>query len=244
MNLHRFYEEIGPFLLGRRSHEEVTRALWGEGRSPRQAQDAARLSIYGRMCRAHRHEALTVFQYVREDVQGLLGTEGWDALVEDYFVAHPMRHFELNRNGEPFPDFVEGLVGSGKLPGYLGELAGFEWREWLATSAPDDEPETERPRLGNAVDIQRVTFDLLAYVKEPAGVREKQGPGPRTGYVLFWRDGAQETRREWASAMELVVIKAVVEGRAIDGELAEETGMGREDLEETLEDLRSAGIVI
>ena len=103
MKLAEFYDRIAPFLLGEISHAEVVPALWGK--NPPKV-DATRLRIYGRFCYNHRAETLDgVFSSCRLAVLAHLGESAWTQLIEDYFRAHPMHHFELNRNGEFFADY-------------------------------------------------------------------------------------------------------------------------------------------
>ena len=58
MKLRAFFGAITPFLEGRASHDETSRALYGspEGGTRASDKDARRLAIYGRFCRIHRFE--------------------------------------------------------------------------------------------------------------------------------------------------------------------------------------------
>ncbi len=216
MKLADFYAAIGPFLEGRVTREEAARALYGETDST----DARRIAIYGRFCQNHRFEALDLLYAWTRRAAG----DGWAALVEEYFRAHRMHHVEINENGDRFPGF---LVE--RAPRWVAELADLEWWFWRTDVAPDA-PEDRAPgplRLASTVEIRPYHFDLLGWARE-----ERIGaPAPRDALVVFWRDRDGDPRMEYATAEELVVLKAVHEGRAVP------TG-------ETRDDLAAAGILL
>ena len=69
--------------------------------------DARRLAVYGRMCQRHRFEVLEgLYPHCARAVLERHGEEGWAALVEAYYRAHPMRAAELNANGAHLPEFL------------------------------------------------------------------------------------------------------------------------------------------
>lgn len=245
MRLAEFYNHIGPYLLGQRDHDEVVRRLYGQ--DSERKTDAERLVIYQKFCRLHRQESLeSVFVYCRDAVVGKDGAAAWDALVESYFVAHPMHHFELNQNGIHFPAFVAELGAAGELPAFLGELADLEWWEWVTDTLRDD-PADENPDLGpirlhSTVELRPYKYDLLRWIDEDA--RKPVEPAAKSSVVLFFRDRELDARREKATRLEMLVIKAVVESIALDAELAERMGVTFSMLCETVADLHAAGIIL
>src|SRR5262245_9161014 len=127
MNLETFFAHIGPYLLGTREHADTVQRLYGAA-APQRTADVERLRIYGRFCRIHRNEVLDpTFKYCREVIVRHRGETFWEELVERYFVAHPMHHFELTQNGIHFPGFIARLGEASELPAFLGELGDFEW---------------------------------------------------------------------------------------------------------------------
>lgn len=229
MKLADFFARMAPYLEGRHSHAEAVRVLY-PGRED--SKDARRLSIYGEFCHTHRHEALSVYEHCRAAVLRELGQEALEDLAARYFQAHPMRSFELNENGARFPEFLRGPgPGIPPLP-YLPDLADFEWWEWQVLVQPDDPadagPEKGPLRLGATVELRRYGYDLLDWIDE----RGLEGaPAEREGLVLFWRDLDGDGRRGPASAAELRVLQQVSAGQAPEDE-------------ETLADLRAAGIIL
>lgn len=242
MSLSDFFEKIGPYLLAKRDHQDVVLRLYGESPPP---VDAQRLRIYQRFCAYHRHEVLdSIFAYSRAAILAHAGEAGWDDIVARYFVAHPMHYFELNQNGEFFPAFVADLVAAQELPAFLGELADFEWWEWLTDTLLDDPADTAPGplRLHSTVELRPYTYDFIEWIDEDN--RQSPQPAKRDGVALFWRNSQLKRRREWASRTEMLIIKAVVESIALDDELAGRLSIAKAALDETVADLHTAGILL
>ena len=242
MSLADFFAAISPFLLGRRGHSETARLLYGD--PPTDEASARRLAIYGRFCRNHRFEVVdSVYPHTRQAVVGGGGEAAWARLVEDYFVAHPMWHVELNANGRAFAPFLAEVAPRAGLPPWLPELADLEWWELqvaVAPDAPEDLDAAGPLRLGSTVELRRYGHDLLAWLADGG---EAAPPSPGEHLVLFWRDRDLDPRREPASLLELSVLKAVSEGVPLGGPLAAQVGATVEELGATVADLHAAGIL-
>lgn len=255
MKLQDFYRRVGPFLLGEQSHPDAVLALYGS--EPPQP-DAERLAIYGRFCRNHRHEVLDgIFVALRALVVARCGEERWDQLVGAYFRAHPMHHFELNRNGAAFPSFldrlqsepIEAVLGERPLPTCAAELADFEWWEWQTLSALDDPADLPIDhgalRLHSTVELRPYRYNWLAWFdRNEEAAPQPVEPALTDTLVLFWRDRDLAARRDTASPVELQLIKAVYEGLPIDAELARIIGCSLSTLAELAWDHYRAGILI
>lgn len=244
MNLDEFYARIAPMLLGKETHAATVAALYEP--EARAGQDAERLRIYQRFCRTHRFEAVDyIYVQTRAFILRHAGEAAWEDLVEAYFTAHPMRHFELNQNGEHLPGF---LSDTGSLPPFLAELADLEWWEWLVLIAPDDvadaEPDAGPLRLASTVEIRPYKHDLLSWIEQGDLEERPTAPDPEDSLVLFWRDRDLDGRHDAVSALELQIIKAAVEGLPLDGELARRIGVAPESLAETAHDLHRAGVFL
>jgi predicted transcriptional regulator len=61
--------------------------------------------------------------------------------------------------------------------------------------------------------------------------------------VLFWRDGNCELRRAAASALEMRILKAVIEVTAIDEDSAVGLGLSADSVAACLRDLHGAGVL-
>ncbi len=249
MNLHTFFQVIGPFLEGQVDPLGAARVLYGD-QAAASSPDARRLRIYGDFCRTHRHEALSVFSHCQAAVTRQKGEAAWEALVARYFQAHPMRHWELNENGAHFPAFLS-QEGDLKMP-FLAELADFEWWEWqtqIARDAPQDQdPEGGALRLSSTVELRRYGHDLIGWLNERDDGQELAGlpepPKPKDQLVLFWRDPDGDLRREPASPEELLVLRLVSEGRPMADAAVLDLSADPEALDETLADLHAAGIIL
>jgi hypothetical protein len=243
MKLDEFYRRIGPYLEGRVGHAEAVDSLYsGDG-----GVDARRLAIYGRFCRIHRHQVLEgVFAHVHAAFAAREGQAAWKDLVHEYFVAHPMRHFELNENGAEFPAFLVARADERGWPAWLAELADFEWWEWLSKTVPDAR-DTDGGGEGPGLSLGRLV-ELRAYGHDLCGWLD-HGPGPSEGepastptHVLFWRDRDLDGRRATASPLELLLLKWVFEGQPVPlADLAPDLDPAA--LTHTLDDLFQAGIL-
>ena len=264
--LQPFFDIVGPFLLGQAPHDQTVKRLYGDEAAGAAKQDAERLAIYGRFCRTHRHQALTVFSETQRAIVAALGEPAWDALVERYFVAHPMHHFELNQNAASFPEFLAACIDPAAaadaepalaLPPFVAELADFEWCQWQVMVAPDAPEDAADPaatsgdpagdrgplRLASTVDVRPYQHDLVSWLDSEDDARD-DAPAADPSLVIFWRDRSLAPRRDHAQPRELVIVKALLEGIAIDAALAAQLGLPWADLQETLADLHTAGIVL
>ena len=234
MKLAEFYAKVSPFLQGKAAHGETVRALWGD-QPP--ARDAARLAIYGRFCRVHRFEAVdSVYSETRAAVCKLAGEDPWDELVERYFTAHPMHHVEINENGDELAPYLAAHAKAHGLPAWIAALAELEWWEWRTRIAADDpndaRPEEGKLRIAATVELRPFAWDLVGWLDQDP---RAEAPDEEQALVIFWRDRNLKARREIADQDDLLILKAVNDGERVDpeGELAE-----------TLDDLRSAGIML
>ncbi len=246
MKMTEFYDRIAPFLLGEITHDAVVPALWG---SNPPVPDAARLAIYGRFCQAHRAETLDgIFTTCRRVVVAHGGEAAWTALIEAYFCAHPMHHFELNRNAEHFADFLAADADAG-WPPFLVALADVEWWEWQVYSAADDPsdaaPDDGELRLGSTVELRPYDWDLLSWLDaQDDEATAPAAPDAAPIVVLFWRDRDLDSRREPATPLDLMIIKAVVELIPLDAALATRLNVPVNTLAETTAELHRAGILL
>lgn len=248
MRLAEFFQTIGPLLSGQAGLEQTSARLYGDGALGPRRTDAERLGIYERFCRLHRFEAVDgVYAHCRGAVRRLLGEGAWAEIVEAYYRAHPMKSFELNANGAALPAFLQAEAGRLGLPPFLPELADFEWWEWqaqVAEDAPEDRaPDSGPLRLGATVELRSYQHDLVSWLDEAGPEERAPAPEAEETLVLFWRDRALAPRRERASALELLVLRAVHEGGGVEALLAA-GGLPPANVAETVADLRQAGILL
>ncbi|XXF79840.1 putative DNA-binding domain-containing protein [Myxococcaceae bacterium GXIMD 01537] len=242
MKLDDFFATVGPFLRGRATHAQTARTLYGtpEGRA---AVDAKRLAVYGRFARLHRFEVVdSIYPHLRRAVLARGGTEAWEAMAEEYFQRHPMLHFELNANGIHLPEFLEGYAKRKHLPAWMPQLADFEWWEWLTLIAPSEPAEGPTPRIAACVEARPYAYDFVGWLETPASERAPE-PEAQESLVVFWRDAGFRLRRENTAPEELLVMQAVLQGLDLEA-VAASSQVPLESLQETFEDLASAGILV
>lgn len=107
----------------------------------------------------------------------------WDELADRYFLAHPMRGFDIVHACADFPAFVREHG-----PAWCAELADFEWQEWEAEIRPRD-PDDDRPddgplRTPSTLRLRAYEHDLVDWIERP-----DEGPPRRDPIVCaFWQD--------------------------------------------------------
>jgi hypothetical protein len=93
----------------------------------------------------------------------LLGKH-WKTVVDDYLNAFPPSHFNLNKTGYRFPQYVlESLPDMIQRHPYLAELADYEWAEMEMLECDEQAPPSELKQL-DSVD----QFSLYAPIVNPA----------------------------------------------------------------------------
>lgn len=250
MSLAGFFQQIGPFLEGRQGHQETAAALYGSPPAPGFERDARRLRIYGRFCRVHRFEVIeSVWTETRAQLERLLGAAAWESLVEEHFRAHPMHHVELTANGDGWVDLLSARAAQGLLPGWVAELADLEWTEFRTGVAPDDaadEPTAPGSplRLASTVDLRPYQHQLVEWLDHQTGGPRPSAPEPGAAFVLFWRDLDLDARREDASPLELLVLRAVMQGQDPSAEGAPSAPVDHAQVAEVVGDLRAAGVLL
>lgn len=219
MKLERVFEVVGPYLEGKSTTEVTQRELWNGA----PLKDSHRLEIYARFCAAHRDTATGGVHQVLREVAG----ERWSALVEAYFVDHPMHAVEINENGAKLSEW---LAARDDVPAWWAQLADFEWWEWQTLVAPDSASDEDGGalRIASTVELRPYAYDFVNWLD--AEVRELQ-PDQRDNLVIFWRNRKLDARRDRVSGEELAMLKTVNEGAAFERD-------------GTFEDLHRAGILL
>lgn len=247
MRLAELLATMGPYLVGRAPHAQTAQKLLNEVAD---GPGSERLRIYGEFCRQHRFDAVDhVFAHCRATVVAHAGDSAWEELIERYFQAHPMHHFELNWNGRHLPAFLaERQSGSlDPLPPFLPDLADFEWWEWQTYVAPDeaaDEAADKGPlRVASTVELRPYRYDLPGWIETRDTHRFRTSPEAVPSVVLFWRDADRDLRRAAACPLEMRILKAVIEATAIDEDFAVQLGLPADSVAACLRDLHAAGVL-
>jgi hypothetical protein len=198
----------------------------------------ARVALYGTFVRFHVKDTLErLFPLVRRSV----GEERWEELVRAYGAVRPRRHFELNRLGEGFPDFVEDEAQRRELPRYLPALARFEWTDFAVYSSEAEAPrEVERLTVNPTLAVLELPWRLCAYVQAKGEGEPEEGQE----LALLWRHPEQlVTMYMPASERALLALKMAVEGLTVV-DVAAATGTAEADLHPIIAQAAAEGLVL
>ncbi len=142
MSLEGFFEAIAPMLEGRAPAQSVIDTL---GPSPSGAEN---LGFYGTLVERNHFKILAdVFPLVRAlFFRELPGR--WPPLVRDYRAAHPADHWDPNRFGAHFSDYLRRLREGGEAfhPVYE-ELADLSYIRQRAFAGNESEPDAYEGRV-------------------------------------------------------------------------------------------------
>ncbi len=231
MRLGEFFAAMEPVLVGRQSVAEAATKL---GVDPR------RLEVYATFCDNHRRDLLAA---IYPGVKRALGAR-WVATYRAFFLARPPREWELNANAEPLVGWLRDEAAAERLPAWLVELADLEWWEWAVQVAPSDAPPfsgAAEHRVSAGVAVRSYVHDVVGWADaERRGLR---APARAPAVVVFWRTGDGGVRREQVRAVELLAIKAAVEGKRL-ADAARAADIGLEAATAAAADLVARGVLV
>jgi hypothetical protein len=180
------------------------------------ATDVRRLAMHERYGRWYRGSVLeTHFPECRAAVRATQDATVWDALVEQYFRAHPPRFLPMHRNAAAFPAFVQARSDAAGLAPWVAEVAELEWLEWVVTSLPELPSEADPPgRLRVTPTLRRhaARHDLLAWLDDPAEGTRREGPIPAPTRITIWRDRALVAQRATLGRLDDAIVTALEAG--------------------------------
>ena len=231
MRLGEFFAAIEPVLLGRQSVAEAATKL---------GVDPKRLEVYATFCDNHRRDLLAA---IYPGVRRALGAR-WVATYRAFFLARPPREWELNANAEPFVTWLRDEAVAERSPAWLVELADLEWWEWAVQVAPGGAPSfsgASEHGVTAGVAVRSFVHDVVGWAD--AGRSGLRAPPRAPAVVVFWRTADGGVRRERVRAVELLAIKAAVEGKRL-GEAAKAAGVGPEAATAAAADLVARGVLV
>ncbi|MFY0575210.1 DNA-binding domain-containing protein [Cystobacter fuscus] len=198
----------------------------------------ARVALYGRFVRHHVADGVgKLFPLVRRCV----GEAAWEELVRGYFATGPARHYELNRLGAHFPDFLSDKAPERGLPAWVPELARFEWTDFAVYASEERVPvAVERLSPNPTLAVLRHSCRLCPFVR--GGARGE----PRSGeeLALLWRHPRDlVTLYMAADDVALLALKMAVEGLA-PTEVAVSTGVAESDIRAAVARCVADGLVL
>lgn len=221
-SLSTFFDAIIPYVMGRHTRVDLEARL---GPSP---SGQLRMEVYAGVVRANLSIAMeAMYDSVKRAADAT--AEGlWRRLIDDFLDAHPPRHADPNRCGEPFSAFLaeRRATVDRDLPAYLEELADFEAiRVRAVTSRVSGRDRTLFTRL--------YTHDVPAYVDSAGRDRRTAGSEDRpvarpTVAIVFRSARTLKARVVTPSTAELFAL-ARREGE-LDADLLAQSGLSEADL--------------
>jgi hypothetical protein len=179
-----FFAAMAPFLAGQTGAADVERTL-GPSRS-----GTKRLGLYRTLVSRQYDDVLgSLFPAVRRASEthrrGL-----WQTLTTGYARAHPPTHWEPNRFGAHFADYLAAeRERDPDSPAWLEELADFSYTRYCASVAPEP---ADGVGLGARVHLRRYDHDVPTYAREAQeeasggdACRDRPEPTPVT-LLIAW----------------------------------------------------------
>ncbi len=196
MSLHAFFDAMGPMLSGRTSAAEVEAELGAT--SPSGTEN---LGFYAVLVERNHFKILRdLFGPIRTLALRRSDTL-WGRLVRDYTRKHPAGHWDPNRFGASFSEYLANLrQRHGELPTLFEELADYLYIRHLAYSSPDEPGDGFETRLFVRQYSHAVPDVLDALARDP----EADLPGAKPIVVIVYRHARhRELRTFYPSAAGL-----------------------------------------
>ena len=177
--LARFFAEMEPFLLGRKSAMEVEAAL---GPSP---SGTSNLAFYRTLVDRNYHKIMRLLFPSVCTLARRVRYELWSDLVREYVTLHPpVACRNPNLMGAHFSEYLtRRREQRGELPVAAEELAEYHWVDYVAKTAEDVEGDGLERRLF----IRQFTLPIPAYALALYGDPEAPPPEPRPTVVVVYR---------------------------------------------------------
>ena len=168
--------------------------------------------------------------------RNLLTLDRFEALVDQYFAAHPSSYFTVSQVGEQFPAY---LAARTDVPPAVAEVARFEWLLARTFFADELTPitaqqlgllsETEPERLSLALHPSVTIFES-AWPFPEIYADEKILP-PATSQTVVYRPAGSQVLYQGIEAPEARLLKAAADGASLAelGILAEQSGLAPEE---------------
>lgn len=175
-----FFRAMGPFLLGQASVEEVAEAI---GCSP---SGNVRLALYQTLVARQKRDTLdSLFPAVARACD-IVDPALWGDVTREFTVAYPPTHWEPNRFGDAFADFLaEARKKTPKLPAVAEELADYAYIRFAASvgKTPDD-----GVGLDGVLFVRHYESDVVGFTRSVGeGRRFSELPAPLpTTLLVAW----------------------------------------------------------
>lgn len=186
----------------------------------------------------------------------MLGKRKWGRLVRAFFAQHRSRTPYFRQIPDEFLQFLQNARLEEDYPGYLLELAHYEWIELVLSVSNRDEQLPSCDASGDLIEgrpqLNPVLVNL-AYRYPVHRIRPRMKLEPGATHLLVFRDAAMQVRFMEQSAVGARLLALLEDGRRTGREaialLAQELGQDSpgqlvEFARGYLEELRAAGAVL
>ena len=203
-DLARFFAAIQPFLRGQATPGELAASL---GDSP---SGLERLAIYPQLVASDLRGVMeALYPGVKLALERAPGS--WHALLTRFERAHPAKHWDINRFGEPFAPFV---AADATLPPWVAEVADFQWVEYEAFTSLDDRPWTRG--VNPTTTVRQYTHAVPAWARAARAGTAEGEPVASPVTCLVYRDPRSLLVRTLYPRLAALVVLALRQEAARD----------------------------
>lgn len=219
-----------------------------------QGASARRMNVYAELLYNNIESfLLACFPVLRK----VLGKRKWNRLVRDFFALHRSHTPYFRQIPDEFLQFLQNeWQPRESYPGYLIELAHYEWIELALSVSGRDEQLPEFEAAGDLIDgrpLLNPVLANLAYRYPVHRIRPRAKIAQSPAYLLVFRNSDMQVRFMEQSAVSARLLALLEEGgltgREAVARLAAELGQANPDrlcgfARGYLEELRQAGAVL
>ena len=161
-----------------------------------QGLDPRRVGIYSELIFNNLSALLSEFFPV---IKSILDDNQWHQLVRDFFISHQAETPYFPKVAEEFVHYLSGRQHTGGDPGFLLELAHYEWVElhlFTHEAEPPDEPIAVEDLPSVPIRLSAVA-EVLAYHYPVHRIRvdfQPEAPDPQPTYLLVFRNTEESIR--------------------------------------------------
>jgi len=236
MSLQRFFGLMTPFLTGRATAESVEAGL-----APCPS-GLSRLQVYRDLVRWDHHNVMEKLYPVTRKVSGGI----WEELVTEFLWAHPPTHWEINRSGEAFSQFLRRKGSDWPFySGWMADVALYEWIDFVTyTSAEEHGLEAGAIRINPTFRADLFGHEIGAWFQRGDAHKDKvEPPGIKEHVLITYRDPQSLTTRFLeATPWVMLVLTAIENNRPLHA-AATEAGVEEKRVESVVQELIGCGLL-
>jgi Putative DNA-binding domain len=229
-SLHPFFEEFIPYVMGERSYRDLEARL---GPSP---SGQLGMRVYSGVVLKNLKVALDAMYPAVKRAAEAARPGLWTQVAASFLAAHPPRHADPNKCGEPLADFLAQRRAAGdSLPVFLEELADYESIRFRTVTARSSGPE-------RTVFVRHYSHAVSAYAapdaeKTPSGI-----PVAAPVTLVVYRSTVSLKARVLTPSKAQLLALARHWGE-LHADLWSKSGLAASDLDRATGELRDMGVL-